>query len=53
MKTDCVHKMESKNIKSFLLCYIDCLKLIGYNFCNITQLTIDIISNKCNITYEQ
>ena len=43
--------MECKKIQSFFLYCIDCLKSKGYYFCNITQMTINTISDICNITY--
>ena len=39
-------------INSYLLYYIDCLESNGYNFCNINQLTINIISDRCNMKYD-
>ena len=30
----------------------DCFKPRGYNFYNVNQLTINIISDRCNMTFE-
>ena len=40
------------NINRYLLCDIDCFKSRVYTFCNINQMTINIISDRCNMTYE-
>ena len=52
LETSYVHKIEFKKLKIFLLYCIDCLKLKGYKFCNINQMTINTINDRCNITYE-
>ena len=40
------------NENRFLLYDIDCLKSRGHKFYNINQMTIIIISYRCNMTYE-
>ena len=52
IETDYAYIMERKRIKSQLIHCIDCMKFKGYNFHNITQITINTISHKCNATYE-
>ena len=41
------------NLKSYLLYYIDCYESRGYKIYNINQMTINIISDRCNMTYEK
>ena len=38
-------------IQSLLLYWIDCFKSRGYKNYNINQMTIKIISERCNMTY--
>ena len=45
-----VHNVESNKIKSYLLYSIDCFTARGYNVCNINQMTIKTISDRCNMT---
>ena len=40
------------NIKRYLLYDIDCFKSRGYKFYNINQMTINSISDRCNMTNE-
>ena len=47
------NNLDSDFIKMSLLCYIDCFKSRGYKFYNINQMTINSISDRCNMTYEQ
>ena len=35
-----------------LLFFIDCMKFEGYNLCNINQMTIYTVNDRCNMTYE-
>ena len=54
IKTNYVLNIESEKInKNYFLYYTDSLKLKGYNFHNINQMTINTISDRCNVTYEQ
>ena len=49
------HQLNGDNInkmKAYLLSSIEYFKSRGYIFCNINHITIDIISDKCNVTYE-
>ena len=46
------HNTDTKNIKSYLLYYIDSFKSGGYNFSNINYVIINTISCMCNMTYE-
>ena len=39
-------------MNKYLLYDIDCFKSRGYNFYNINQMTINIINDRCNMTYE-
>ena len=52
IKTNYVHNIESYKIKCDLLYYIDCIKLEGYNFCNINRISTYTVSDRCNRTYE-
>ena len=52
IETDIVYNIESQRIKSHILQCIDCMKFKGFIFRNITQITINTISHKCNATYE-
>ena len=52
IETNYVHNLESYKIKGDLLYYIDCMKLEGYNFCNINRMSINIVSDSCKMTYE-
>ena len=46
-KTNYVLNTESEKInKRYFLYYIDCLKLIGYNFYNINQMIINTINDR-------
>ena len=48
----CHSKVDITKIKSYLLYWIDYYKLQGYSFCNINEMIIKTISDKCNITNE-
>ena len=52
IKTKCFYNTDIINIKRYSLYGIDCLKSRGYNFHNINQNTININSDRCNMTYE-
>ena len=39
-------------MKRYLLYDIDCFKSRGHKFYNINQMTININSDRCNMTYE-
>ena len=52
LKTDCVHNIEIEKINQCLLYSIEYLESKGYKFQNFNQMTINIISDRCNITYE-
>ena len=54
IETNFLHNIDDiiTKIKSYLLYWIDCFKLRGYNFYNINQMTIKTISDRCNMTYE-
>ena len=41
------------NINKFLLYDIDCFKSMGYKFYIVNQMTINLISDRCNLTYEK
>ena len=53
LETGYVLKIESEKIKIYLLYCIGCLKLKGYKFRNINQMTIKTINDKCKITNEE
>ena len=50
IETNYFFRIDSKNIKSYLLYYIDSFKSRGYKFYNINQMTINSISDSCNMT---
>ena len=52
IETKFFNNIDSDKIKSFLLCYIDCFKSRGYKFYIINRMTINSISDRCNMTYE-
>ena len=52
IKTNYFHNRDINNINRFLLYDIDCFKSRGYKFYNISQMTINVISDRCNMTYE-
>ena len=48
----CYNMVGITQIKSYLLYYIDCFKSRGYKNCHINQLSIESLSDRCNMTYE-
>ena len=52
IKINCFYNTGIININIYLSYYIDCFKSRGHKFYNINQLTINIISDRCNMTYE-
>ena len=52
IKTNYFNNIDSDNMKSYLLYYIDCFKPRGYKFYNINQMTISSISDRVNMTYK-
>ena len=46
------YSIEIINMKSYLLCCIDCFKSRGYKFYKINQTTVKTNSDRCNMTYE-
>ena len=52
LSTACVHNIEFEKIFQSLIYYIECLKINGYQFENINQITINTISDRCNMKYE-
>ena len=52
IKTNCFYKTDIININKYLLFDIDCFKSRGYKFYNINQMTININSDRRNMTYE-
>ena len=51
-KTKYFHNTDINNINRYLSYDIDCFKSRGYKFYDINQMTISIISDRCNMTYE-
>ena len=51
IETNYVHNEESDKIKYDFLYYIVCMKLKGYNFCNINQMIINTLNDRCNMTF--
>ena len=52
LSTACVHKKDFEKIHQSLISYIECLKINGYKFEIINQMTITTISDRCNMTHE-
>ena len=52
LKTNCFSKTDIININLYLLYYIDFYESRGYKFYNINQMTINIISDRCDMSYE-
>ena len=52
IKNNYFYNTDIINIKRYFLYDIDCLKSRGHKFYNINQLTINIFSDSCNMTYE-
>ena len=52
LKTDYVHKIEIEKISQSLLDFIKYLESKGYKFQKIDQMTINTISDRCNMKYE-
>ena len=52
LKTDCVHNIEIENISQCLIYCIEYLESKGYKFQNINQMTINTVSDRCNVKYE-
>ena len=48
----CVHNIEFEKIFQSLIYYIECPKINGYKFENINQMTINTVSDRCNMKYE-
>ena len=52
LKTDCVHNIEIEKISQCLLYCIEYLESKGYKFQKINQMTINTVSDRCNMKYE-
>ena len=52
LKTHYVHNIEFGKINQILIYSIECLDSKGYKFQNINQMTINTLSDRCNMTYE-
>ena len=52
IETNYFYNADISNIKKSLLYDIYYFTARGYTFCNINQLTIKTISDRCNMTYE-
>ena len=52
IKTKYFYNTDILNINLHLSYSIDCFKSRGHKFYNINQLTINIISDRCNMSYE-
>ena len=52
LKTDRVHNIEIEKIIRCFLYYIEYLESKGYKFQNINQMTINTVSDRCNMKYE-
>ena len=52
IKNNCFYNTDFIKINIYLSHYIDCFKSRGYKFYDINQMTINIISERCNMTYK-
>ena len=53
VETNYTHNLEGEKINIYLLYAIKILESMGHNFSSfINQMTISILNDKCNITYE-
>ena len=52
LETNLVYNKECYKILTQLLFFIDCMKFEGHDLCNINQMTINTINDRCNMTYE-
>ena len=52
LKTDYVHNTEIDKISQCLLYCIEYLESKGFKFQNINQMTINTVSDRCNMKYE-
>ena len=48
----CVHNIELEKMFQSLIYYIECLKKNGFKFENTNQMTINTVSDRCNMKYE-
>ena len=52
IEIDYHYNNDTRNIKSYLLFYIDSCEFAGYKFKNINRMIINIVSDRCNMTKE-
>ena len=52
LSTACVHNKDFEKIYQSLIYYVESIKINGYIFEKIYEMTINTISDKCNITHE-
>ena len=52
LKTDCFHNIEIEKISQCLSYCIEDLESKGYKFQNNNQMTINTVSDRCNMKYE-
>ena len=50
---ECCYNTDIVNIIFYLIYYIDCYESREHKFYNINQVKINIISDRCNMTYER
>ena len=53
IQTEYFYNTDLNNINRYLLYEIDCFKSRGQKIYNINQMTNNIISDRCNMTYER
>ena len=51
LSTACFHNIEFEKIFQSLIYYFECLKINGYKFENNNQITINTVSDRCNMKY--
>ena len=52
IETNCFYNTDITNISRYFIYDIDCFKSRGYKFYNIKEMKINIISDRCHMTYE-
>ena len=52
LNTYCVHNIEIEKISQYLLYCIEYLESKGYKFRNIDQMTVNTVSDRCNMKNE-
>ena len=51
LETNYHSNFDLKNMKSYLLAFIDSFTTRGYEFCKINHITINTTNHRCDLTY--